>query len=74
MSVYQFDALIIGCGVAGLSSAVALAEKGLSVAIVTRATDPNETNTFYAQGGIIFSPKYDESLIEDILNFGRTLW
>jgi L-aspartate oxidase len=68
MSVYQFDALIIGCGVAGLSSAVSLAEKGLSVAIVTRATDPNETNTFYAQGGIIFSPSYDESLIEDILN------
>ncbi len=62
----NYDVLVIGCGIAGLSSALALAEGGLRVAIATRATDPTRTNTFYAQGGIVFPEKSDRALIDDI--------
>ena len=50
----QTDVLIIGCGIAGATAALQLAEAGLNVTVVTRATDPAETNTYYAQGGIIY--------------------
>lgn len=62
----NFDVLIIGCGIAGLSSAITLAEAGCKVAVATRATDPKRSNTFYAQGGIIFSKHDDKQLLEDI--------
>ncbi|MCT4643320.1 MAG: FAD-dependent oxidoreductase [Bacteriovoracaceae bacterium] len=60
----KFDCLIIGSGVSGLTSAIKLAENNLSVAIVTRADDPNNTNTNWAQGGIIYSD--DKELVSDI--------
>ncbi|MGK0367716.1 MAG: L-aspartate oxidase, partial [Thermoproteota archaeon] len=63
------DVLIIGCGIAGLSSAIKLAESGLKITIVTKQKNPNETNTYWAQGGIIYSQKDSkdyESLISDI--------
>lgn len=63
----EYDVLIIGTGIAGLSSAARLAEKGLRVAIITREKDPTNTNTAWAQGGIIYSKGSEESLIEDIL-------
>lgn len=64
-----YDVLIIGTGIAGLTSALKLAEDGLEVAIVTREKKPELTNTYWAQGGIIYSPKEAEdfdSLIGDI--------
>jgi L-aspartate oxidase len=66
MSV-NFDVLIIGTGIAGLSTAARLAESGLSVGIVTRESDPTMTNTAYAQGGIIYAKGSEDSLVEDIL-------
>ena len=67
MSFVQFDALIIGCGVAGLSTAIKLAESGLTIGILTRASDPHESNTYYAQGGITY-PKFNrEKYIQDSL-------
>ncbi len=63
----QFDVLILGTGIAGLSSAARLAELGLKVAIATRDLDPTHTNTVYAQGGIIYPKGSEELLIEDIL-------
>ena len=38
MNVYQYDVVVAGCGVAGLSAAVAAAEGGCRVALVERAT------------------------------------
>jgi len=47
---HQYDFLVIGSGVAGLSYALRAADHG-SVAIVTK-DDVSEANTTYAQGGI----------------------
>lgn len=63
----DFDILVIGCGIAGLTSAVKLAESGLRVAIVTREVDPQLSNTYWAQGGIIYPEPKDADLVEDIL-------
>lgn len=64
---FEFDVLIIGTGIAGLSAAAGLAERGLKVAIVTREKDPSDTNTVWAQGGIIYAKGSEESLVEDIM-------
>lgn len=66
MSYYKFDVLVIGCGVAGLTSAIKLAEKNLKVGIVTREEDPKISNTYWAQGGIVYNNKNLESLVDDI--------
>jgi L-aspartate oxidase len=65
--VKNYDVLILGTGIAGLSAAARLAELGLTVAIATRESDPTLTNTVYAQGGIIYPKGSEELLIEDIL-------
>src|SRR5437763_11672806 len=45
------DVLVIGGGVAGLRAAIAAAEGGAEVLVVTKDTVA-ESNTWYAQGGI----------------------
>ena len=45
------DVLVIGGGVAGLRAAIAAAEEGVEVLLVTKDTIA-ESNTWYAQGGI----------------------
>lgn len=70
MKDFNTDVLIIGSGIAGLSAAIKLAEKKINITIVTREKRPEITNTFWAQGGIIYSPKDhndQEALIQDIL-------
>ncbi|MFZ4714009.1 MAG: L-aspartate oxidase [Bacteriovoracaceae bacterium] len=51
----QYDVLILGSGIAGLASAIKLAEKKYKIAIVTRESDPKISNSYWAQGGIIYS-------------------
>lgn len=70
MKDFNTDVLIIGSGIAGLSAAIKLAEKKLRVTIVTREKRPEITNTYFAQGGIIYSPKDhndQEELYKDII-------
>jgi L-aspartate oxidase len=70
MKDFNTDVLIIGSGIAGLSAAIKLAEESYKVTIVTREKRPEITNTFWAQGGIIYSPKSlndQEDLINDII-------
>jgi L-aspartate oxidase len=66
------DVLILGCGIAGGTAALELADAGLDVVIVTRAEQAAESNTYWAQGGIIFEGEGDSPrlLEQDILNAG----
>jgi len=67
------DVLIIGSGVAGVSAALCLAnDPNLRIDIITPESDPQESNTRYAQGGIIGRGVDDSSdlLVEDILTAG----
>lgn len=73
MSDYlQTEVLIIGCGIAGGAAAWQLAEAGIPVTIITRARMPEESNTYWAQGGIIYTGAEDSPalLVEDILRAG----
>ncbi len=54
------DFLIIGSGVAGLRAAASLATLG-SVLVLTKADEPGESNTGYAQGGIAAAVGDDDS-------------
>ncbi len=68
----ECDVLILGSGIAGSVAALQLAEAGVNVVIVTRASLSEESNTFYAQGGIIYEGAGDSPalLAEDILRAG----
>jgi L-aspartate oxidase len=68
----EFDVLVIGCGIAGASAALEAAKAGLRVAVVTKAPRVEESNTFYAQGGVVSLGKDDfpELLEEDIFEAG----
>ncbi len=67
-----FDVVIIGSGVAGLTAAIDLHEANLKVAVVTKVTDPKESNTYNAQGGIIAWREDDspKNLAKDIYEAG----
>ena len=51
---------------------MALAEKGIDTVVISSASSFAESNTFYAQGGIIFEGESHDpdSLVEDVLEAG----
>jgi L-aspartate oxidase len=69
---HEFDLVVIGSGVAGLTAAIAAAEEGRSVALLSKEKSLEICNTLHAQGGIVASGEGDSaaSLAEDILNAG----
>jgi L-aspartate oxidase len=66
------DVLILGTGVAGCAAALAAARGGAEVTLVTRAEQARESNTFYAQGGIVARPPGDtpQQLARDVERAG----
>lgn len=68
----HYPVLIIGTGIAGLTAAFALASAGIRVLLVTKATDPADCNTSWAQGGIIYQGENDTpaKLVADIIRAG----
>ena len=65
----QFDFLIIGSGVAGLTFALRVAEHG-SVGIVTKK-ESAESNTNYAQGGVAAVVGTDDSFARHEADLGE---
>lgn len=69
----QTDVLVIGSGIAGATTALRLARNPQRrIIVITRANDPQESNTRYAQGGIISRGPGDDAelLTADILAAG----
>ncbi|MGA2142746.1 MAG: FAD-dependent oxidoreductase, partial [Brevinematales bacterium] len=68
----EFDAVVVGSGIAGCVSAYYLAKDGFSVCIINNAVNPEDSNTYHAQGGIVFRGKNDspDLLYEDIMSAG----
>ncbi len=66
------DVLIIGCGIAGASAALEAAKSGLKVTVITKNDQLEESNTYYAQGGIVSLGQDDhpELLKDDIIQTG----
>ena len=72
---YRPDVLILGSGISGLSAAIRSAESGLNVLLLTKADRIDDTNTRWAQGGIV-GPAEDDSpelLADDIIAAGSQL-
>ena len=69
------DVLVIGSGLAGCAAALAAADRGARVLLLTKAARPEESNTWYAQGGIIYRGSADspDQLAADILAAGDGL-
>jgi L-aspartate oxidase len=74
MQIYEFDTVVIGSGLAGLTAAYHSSRFG-NVAIVTKS-ELDTSNSYYAQGGIAAAITEDDSPEEhmkDTLNAGRGL-
>jgi len=70
-NIIQTEALVIGAGIAGCTAALELSDKKIKVSLITRTSDLTESNTKYAQGGIVYKGKGDPKLLEhDILKVG----
>ena len=69
------DVLVIGSGVAGLRAAIAAADAGAEVLVLTK-DNVEESNTWYAQGGVAAAlnpPDTQQSHLEDTLKVGAGL-
>jgi L-aspartate oxidase len=72
----QTDTLIIGCGIAGATAALRLAkDRQRQITLLTRAEIPLESNSRYAQGGIVGHGEDDTAslLVEDVMAAGAGL-
>ena len=65
----ETEVLVIGCGIAGGVAALQLADAGVPVTLVTRAEEPTDSNTYWAQGGIVYRGIDDSDglLSEDVI-------
>jgi len=76
MDDIRTNTLIIGCGIAGAATALRLSDNPAhQVTVITRAADPVDTNSTWAQGGIVTRSLEDspDLLVRDILEAGAGL-
>ena len=68
----EFDAVVVGSGIAGSVSAYYLAKQGYQVVLLDKSEDSSESNTYQAQGGISYQGEKDsiELRFQDIMNAG----
>jgi L-aspartate oxidase len=72
---HRTDVLVLGCGIAGACAAIEAADLGRRVIVLRRAAEPSESNSSWAQGGIV-GRGHDDSpdrLERDILAAGAGL-
>jgi L-aspartate oxidase len=72
----ETDVLVIGSGVAGAATALRLAQdRQREVTVLNRTYDMEESNTRYAQGGIVARGEEDSAdlLVQDVLRAGAGL-
>ncbi len=71
-NVYETDVLVIGAGLAGSAAALAAANSGLNVMIMTSSTDFEDSASYQAQGGIIYRAKGEtpDSFLDDFQRTG----
>ncbi len=69
---HYYDAVVVGSGIAGLTCAIHLKQSGFDVIVMTKNSRISESNTFYAQGGIIAAREGDSPslLRNDVLQAG----
>ncbi len=74
-SAIKTDVLVIGSGLGGLAAAWDAAKRGCQVTLLTRAHETQDSNTFWAQGGIIYRGHGEkpDQLVADILTAGAGL-
>ncbi|CAM9720589.1 unnamed protein product [Discosporangium mesarthrocarpum] len=65
---FDTDLLVLGCGMAGASSALKAAQLGMRVTMLSASQDPSDCNSYWAQGGIIYRAEDDspELLASDV--------
>ena len=61
------DVLVVGSGIAGCAAALAAAREGDDVLVVTKASEPEDASSDWAQGGIATTRGDPESLKADII-------
>lgn len=61
------DLLVVGSGVAGCAAALAGARAGANVTLATKATRPEESTSYWAQGGVAVTRGDPEAFKADIL-------
>jgi len=64
------DTLVIGSGIAGCAAALAATRAGADVTLATKATQPEDAASYWAQGGIAISRGDPERFRDDILAAG----
>ena len=71
----ETDVLVIGSGLAGCAAALMAARGGARVVMLNKADRAEESNTWHAQGGIIYRGVLDspEQLASDIMTAGAGL-
>lgn len=69
----EVDILIVGAGIAGCAAALRAAELGRRPLLLCRAADLMDSNSAWAQGGIIYEDTPSPLLLEDILEAGAGL-
>ncbi|PSQ24949.1 aspartate oxidase [Halobacteriales archaeon QS_8_65_32] len=63
----ETDVLVLGSGIAGCAAALSAAREGSEVLLATKATRPEESTSWWAQGGIAVSRSRPERFKRDVL-------
>jgi L-aspartate oxidase len=66
----EADVLVLGSGIAGCGAVLRAAREGNDVLLATKATRPEQSTSWWAQGGIAVSRSDPETFGEDVLAAG----